>query len=1459
MKNLFSLLFLLAWSSYALAKTTLPALTNTPLPKCTGTLNSFSPYRISKTFNTLQETCKAPDPGLIRVQTPGDTALKFSYLVATDYTSIAWRYRRWGTINWTNLPEGESRVNIPEPGSYYEVSAQGICASGMQSEWSAAKGFNTPCTAPRLKDLVITQLGYGQVKIAYRGAPRTGFYWQYKRFNETSWSTELYERDTVVTVTKLQPLTTYQYRLRSRCTTTEWTTYSEPLTFTTIAFPCDTPHVTSFKARFVTDNSAVISCDPVPGALLYVFYYRKKGTQTWSTSYKSRVDQGLISNLENNTVYEYTIQIGCRYEVSGIQLSPLQGTAEFTTLPRICPVVRPDQVSVSYIGERQMQVNCGLGATAYAWRYREWQTLNWIDSMQSDSAKWTLKGLKFPATYEIETKIQCPTGEWSDWKGSSKVFSTPQLDCAQPSPDLIALRIVRDSIYTFALFKHLYQEIFWRYRKSGTTEWIMLSDSVVYKEGLYVKNRESIEVSIRGTCAGLGISDWSEPLKLYGICQEVPLSSIHIKKVGAQSAELECSAELFDGFYWLYRLQGDESWTWIKTEGRTLVLEGLLSQSTYEVQVQRICTEETASGYSKTLSFVTSERPCDPIDAGNLHTSKITARSALISCDFTDWAKHYILAYRTLGEQNWISTAPQTDQEWQLDSLLPNTGYEYRIGIRCDLTEDPVWSIVRTFTTLAPNFCPTPDPEELYLFYETRTRVNFSYPIVEGEKLSWRYRKVGDTIWSTTVLASSFSVNIDPYLVYEISMQKTCIDSIQSDWSEPSEFAARCSLSFENLQISDKAAGSIEVKSTVPAQSYQWVYRRQGQTQWEKQIWTTTDSLALNELIPGASYIIGVRVVCYQGDTSNLAFQIFYPKCDTLAAEDILINVKALDIATFKCTKDVYERYEWRYRLVNTASEWTYLREKEPTVSKLLEATYEIQLRGYCEKDKDWSAWSTSAFFSFGKCALPDSLIFDFRALNSREVLVRVWAEDSNLKWYANDYTWYYRIIGEKIWADSVTNDEDDIVLEELLFGVQYELLLKINCDNSQPNQKTYYGGTFTIPDECFVPEAPSINVRKLTNQSAEIAVTAEDSREFELRYRVKGSNDTFQTARGVTRSIAVPLEQLSSGTEYEIAVRIICKQEGLWSEAVYFRTKYCDIPYAGRIILSTISPDSVKAYVENYDFNPPLSGFTYTWRYKLAQSASWQQVFVDAGSTLTLNSLIPDTSYELQALLQCKNNAADTILFTANFKAVNNECSTTPDEVWIERVVTDFTTNFQIKCNLSTEYHFIVRYWSTDRQGLNATSPGYSRSLPCPWSLSFGPDIRLNRLGKIQFRIICPDGNIGPWSKVLTFDHLQKARDQELERPLLIKKPVTPISITKLWPNPTSGTVQVQLPSSVQGEMLLSVFSVNGRKVMTQKVQVYDQMPVEFDLSGQTPGLYFVRMQIGKNTFTQRILLQKH
>jgi len=81
-----------------------------------------------------------------------------------------------------------------------------------------------------------------------------------------------------------------------------------------------------------------------------------------------------------------------------------------------------------------------------------------------------------------------------------------------------------------------------------------------------------------------------------------------------------------------------------------------------------------------------------------------------------------------------------------------------------------------------------------------------------------------------------------------------------------------------------------------------------------------------------------------------------------------------------------------------------------------------------------------------------------------------------------------------------------------------------------------------------------------------------------------------------------------------------------------------------------------------------------------------------------------------------------------------------------------------------------------------------------------------------------------------------------------------------RLTPNPSSGLISINVPSDeiMVSEGNLEIFNTAGQKIFQQKVNVSPAAQITADLSNQTSGLYFVRLLIGKQVFTERLMLVK-
>ncbi len=76
------------------------------------------------------------------------------------------------------------------------------------------------------------------------------------------------------------------------------------------------------------------------------------------------------------------------------------------------------------------------------------------------------------------------------------------------------------------------------------------------------------------------------------------------------------------------------------------------------------------------------------------------------------------------------------------------------------------------------------------------------------------------------------------------------------------------------------------------------------------------------------------------------------------------------------------------------------------------------------------------------------------------------------------------------------------------------------------------------------------------------------------------------------------------------------------------------------------------------------------------------------------------------------------------------------------------------------------------------------------------------------------------------------------------------------MYPNPTSGVVFLTYPGNAE-ELSVSVFSLDGKQILQQEVVVGNNAQVELDLSGNTPGLYMLRLEKDGDSVNKRFILK--
>ncbi len=188
--------------------------------------------------------------------------------------------------------------------------------------------------------------------------------------------------------------------------------------------------------------------------------------------------------------------------------------------------------------------------------------------------------------------------------------------------------------------------------------------------------------------------------------------------------------------------------TWsqpIHSSENSVIIRELDSSTNYEVAVQTVCSSTSQSMFTSPVIIKTL--PCNryvrqPELSVGIHSVK-----QIDELPFDD----YIIQWRKQNENIWLQKS-QITTAITLDSLLPETVYDVRVGIQCARSEAPYYSLTQQFTTVA---CSNVAADDILLSSsvvttspsETRVSWNVS-PANKAMIYALRYRIAGTTDWT---------------------------------------------------------------------------------------------------------------------------------------------------------------------------------------------------------------------------------------------------------------------------------------------------------------------------------------------------------------------------------------------------------------------------------------------------------------------------------------------------------------------------------------------------------------------------------------------------------------------------------------------------------------------------------------------------------------------------------------
>jgi hypothetical protein len=204
-----------------------------------------------------------------------------------------------------------------------------------------------------------------------------------------------------------------------------------------------------------------------------------------------------------------------------------------------------------------------------------------------------------------------------------------------------------------------------------------------------------------------------------------------------------------------HRAVGNPNWTTTPSASTSLLLSGLAPQTTYEVQVQSVCTPSSnttaLSSFSASITFATTGSNLTCIAPSNLAVANVTATSALATWSAVAGAVSYNVRYKPVASATWTLTNTTATFRF-LSPLVPSTAYEVQVQTVCINSSNTTGLSPFTgsvyFTTMGPvtNACSA--PTGLTASNITGTSATMSWNSSGAPFYTVRYRPSATLAWS---------------------------------------------------------------------------------------------------------------------------------------------------------------------------------------------------------------------------------------------------------------------------------------------------------------------------------------------------------------------------------------------------------------------------------------------------------------------------------------------------------------------------------------------------------------------------------------------------------------------------------------------------------------------------------------------------------------------------------------
>lgn len=343
-----------------------------------------------------------------------------------------------------------------------------------------------------------------------------------------------------------------------------------------------------------------------------------------------------------------------------------------------------------------------------------------------------------------------------------------------------------------------------QYKMTSSGTWLNFATTAVGATSITVTGLSGgnmYDFRVVRVCSPTSLGNWTSPVTAtttapVAIPCSLPPTNIVVSNPTGTSLTVSWTGVVNAGWYAVqYKTTAGNTWSTLTTGATSMVINGLMPNTSYDVQVKTFCNSLNSgmsSAYSATSTLSTVSLPCS-LAPSNITVQTIAANTTTITWTAVPGAGWYGVRYKKNSVGTWTMLSSSTNSI-TLAGLSANTLYDVEVKTFCNSLNSGVSSAYSATTNFTTGLLPcTTAPTGLAMSAITATTATATWNAVAGYGwYGFKYRAqnvITPNAWisSTTTGPTRMMTGLVSGTTYEVSVKVFCNNNnagMSSDWSD---------------------------------------------------------------------------------------------------------------------------------------------------------------------------------------------------------------------------------------------------------------------------------------------------------------------------------------------------------------------------------------------------------------------------------------------------------------------------------------------------------------------------------------------------------------------------------------------------------------------------------------------------------------------------------------------------